>query len=258
MNASFLFLGTGSSMGTPVPTCRCAICRSSNPFNQRLRPSGLLKWGEQRFLVDAGPDFRQQALKFGVDRLDGILLTHTHFDHVAGLDDLRVYYFFHHKKLPCLLSKNSYEDLKQRFPYFFQTSEDHVIGRSRFQFQLQKSDFGIEEFEGRSFQLMSYEQGGMKVTGFRLGTFAYVVDLKVFTSQIFESLKGVETLVMSALRYRPSPAHLTLDEAVEFARKVGAKKTWFSHISHEIDHEETNRNLPPDCQLAFDGLEISI
>jgi phosphoribosyl 1,2-cyclic phosphate phosphodiesterase len=227
-------------------------------MNQRLRPSGILKLGDQRFLIDAGPDFRQQALKFGVERLDGLLLTHTHFDHIAGLDDLRVYYFFHHQRLPCLLSKNSYEDLKERFPYFFQASEDEVMGGPRFQFQLLKSDFGVEQFEGHSVQVMTYEQGGMKVNGFRLGSFAYVVDLKVFTDQIFEILKGVEVLVMSALRYRPSPAHLTLEEAVQFAKQVGAKKTWFSHISHEIDHEETNRQLPPECQLAYDGLEISI
>lgn len=245
-------------MGTPVPTCHCAICRSSHPFNQRLRPAGLLKLGEKRFLIDAGPDFRQQALKLGVERLDGVLLTHTHYDHVAGLDDLRVYYFLHHKQLPCLLSKTSYDDLKQRFPYFFQKSEDDVMGGARFQFQLIKNDTGEEEFEGERLQVMTYEQGGMKVTGYRLGSFAYVVDLKLFTPDIYDTLKGVDVLVMSALRYRPSPAHLNMDEAVEFARKVGARQTWFSHISHEIDHEETNKQLPPGIQLAYDGLEINL
>lgn len=255
MTRSFLFLGTGSSMGIPVPTCHCTVCRSSYPYNQRLRPSGLLKLGKKRFLMDAGPDFRQQALKFGIERLDGLFLTHTHFDHVAGLDDLRAYYFLHEQRLPCLLSKSSYEDLQRRFPYFFQISDDDVMGGSRFQFQLIGSD--VEMFEGEKVQIMTYEQGNMQINGYRLGSFAYIMDLKVFSEAIYEALKGVEVLVMSALRYRPSPAHLTIDEAALFARKVGAQKTWFSHISHETDHEEINRKLPTGVQLAYDGLEIS-
>jgi phosphoribosyl 1,2-cyclic phosphate phosphodiesterase len=257
MTKSFLFLGTGSSMGTPVPTCRCAVCHSAHPYNQRLRPSGLLKLGEKRFLFDAGPDFRQQALKFGIDRLDGIFITHAHFDHVAGLDDLRVYYFFHQKKLPCLLSKNSYDEIKVRFPYFFTLSDEGVMGASRFQFQLIQQESGEEVFEGEKIEVMTYEQGGMAVNGFRLGSFAYVMDLKVFTPKIYEHLKGVEVLVMSGLAYRPTRAHLTIDEAVEFSRQVGAKKTWFSHISHEVDHDEVSRKLPAGVQLAYDGLEIT-
>jgi phosphoribosyl 1,2-cyclic phosphate phosphodiesterase len=245
-------------MGTPVITCKCDVCTSKDPHNQRLRPAGLLKLGEQRFLFDAGPDLRQQALKYKIDRLDGVLITHTHFDHVAGLDDLRVYYFLHKKMIPCLLSIESYEEIKRTHAYFFQKNEDDVMGGTRFKFQVIQDDFGSEEFGGHSWKIMTFEQGGMKVTGFRLGSFAYVMDLKNFTPEIYQALKGVEVLVMSGLRYRPSPAHLSMDEAVAFAAKVGTKETWFSHISHEQDHETTNQQLPPGVKLAYDDLEIPV
>jgi phosphoribosyl 1,2-cyclic phosphate phosphodiesterase len=237
-------------MGTPVPTCRCVVCLSSHPFNQRLRPSGLLKLGDKRFLIDASPDFRQQALKFGIERLDGVVLTHTHFDHVAGLDDLRVYSFFHNIKLPCLLSKISYKEIEGRFPYFFDGTES-----LRFAFQFIEGE--EEVFVGEKVQVVTYEQSGMEVSGFRFGSFAYVMDLKVYSEKIFTALKGVEVLVLSGLRYRPSKAHLTIDEAVEFSKKVGAKKTWFSHIGHEVDHEEVSQKLPSGVGLAYDGLEIT-
>jgi phosphoribosyl 1,2-cyclic phosphate phosphodiesterase len=245
-------------MGTPVITCKCEVCTSKDPHNQRLRPAGLLKLGEKRFLLDAGPDLRQQALKYKIDRLDGVLITHTHFDHIAGLDDLRVYYFLHKKMILCLLSIESYEEIKRTHVYFFKKSEDDVMGGARFKFQVIQDDFGTEEFGGHSWKIMTFEQSGMKVTGFRLGSFAYVMDLKNFTPEIYQVLKGVEVLVMSGLRYRLSPAHLSIDEAVAFAAKVGAKETWFSHISHEQDHETTNQQLPPGVKLAYDGLEIPV
>lgn len=258
MKKSFLFLGTGASMGTPVVTCKCKVCTSSDPLNHRLRPSGLLKLGSERFLIDAGPDFRYQALKYGIDHLDGVLITHTHFDHVAGLDDLRVFYFLHKQTLPCLLSQESYDDIKKTHDYFFKKSDDDVMGGSRFHFHIIKDDFGVEKFGGHSWQILSFEQGGMKVTGFRLGSFAYVMDLKSFSSEIYEALKGVEVLVMSALRYQPSRAHLTMEEAIAFAAKIGAKQTWFSHIAHETEHVTTNQQLPGNVKLAYDGLEIPL
>ena len=245
-------------MGTPVVTCKCEVCTSSDPLNHRLRPAGLLKLEGERYLIDTGPDFRYQALKYRIDRLDGVLITHTHFDHIAGLNDLRVYYFLQKKTLPCLLSQESYDDLKQTHSYIINQSDDDVMGGSRFNFQVVKKDFGIEKFGGRSWQIMSFEQGGMKVTGFRLGSFAYVMDLKNFIPKIYEALKGVEVLVMSGLRYRPSPAHLSVDEALAFAAKIGAKQTWFSHVSHEIEHTTTNQQLPVGVKLAYDGLEIPI
>jgi phosphoribosyl 1,2-cyclic phosphate phosphodiesterase len=245
---SFLFLGTGASTGVPMITCHCAVCSSDDPHNKRLRPSGLFKLGKKRFLMDPGPDFRQQALKFGIEKLDGVLITHMHYDHVAGLDDLRVFHFLHHQILPFLLSKESHEEMKLCYHYLFKNFKADLI----------EKDFCTKKFEGHRWEIMSFVQAGMKVTGFRLGKFAYVMDLKEYTPELYEALKGVEVLVMSGLRYRPSPVHLTIDEAVLFAQKVGAKKTWFSHISHDLDHETTNQKLPDNIKLAFDGLEIPL
>ncbi len=257
MQGQFLFLGTGASMGTPVVTCKCRVCMSADRRNHRLRPSGLLKLDGKQILFDAGPDFREQALRAGIDSLHGVVLTHGHYDHIAGLDDLRVFYFLKHQTLPCLLSRPTFHEIKMKSPYFFAGSADDVMGGARFDFKVideQRADLIFCNFPWR---IVSYVQTGMQVTGYRIGNFAYIMDLKEYTSSIFESLKGVDVLVMSGLRDRPSPARLTLDEALEFSKKVGSKKTWFSHVSHELDHEETNLRLPEGAQLAYDGLEVS-
>jgi len=244
-------------MGTPVVTCKCSVCSSKNPKDHRLRPSAWIRAQGKNILIDAGPDFRHQALKFGIEALDGLILTHTHYDHIAGLDDLRVFYFLHHKVLPCLASQATFDQIKMHYPYFFQQSRDDVMGGSRFDFQILKDDRGEMAFLGLPWRYCSFIQSRMKVTGYRLGNMAYMLDLKEFSDDVFEMLKGVETLVMSALRSRPSPAHLTIDEAVQFAKKVGAKRTYFSHIAHEVGHDEVSQKLPPGIELAYDGLEIT-
>ena len=238
-------------MGTPVITCSCDVCKSTDHKNHRLRPSALVTIGKKRFLIDAGPDFRTQALRAHIKDLDGVILTHTHHDHTAGLDDLRVFDFYHHKKLACLLSKDSLGEVHRSYPFFFKP------GKTRFEFEVFEKDFGEVTFGGHLWKYGSYMQNGMKVTGFRLGSMAYVLDIKEYTDEIFTFLKGVKTLVLSALRERPSPAHLTIEDAVNFAHKVGAKKTYFSHISHEVDHATVSKKLPPDIELAYDGLEVT-
>ncbi len=258
MRGQFLFLGTGASMGTPVVTCKCSVCQSRDLHNHRLRPSGLLKVDGKKILFDAGPDFREQALRAGIDALDGVVLTHGHYDHIAGLDDLRVFYFLKHQTLPCLLSRATYNDLKLKYSYFFEGNSDDVMGGARFQFKVVDEESCDLLFCNFPWKIVSYVQNGMQVTGFRIGKFAYIMDLKEYNESIFDSLKGVEVLVMSGLRDRPSPAHLTLDEALAFSKKAGAKQTWFSHVSHELDHEEVNRRLPQAARLAYDGLEVSI
>lgn len=256
MNASLLFLGTGASMGSPIITCRCQVCVSTNPKNQRLRPAALLRVGGKQILIDAGPDIRTQMLRANITDLSGILITHTHFDHIAGIDDLRVFYFLHHRRIPCLVSDTTMREIQLHYPYFFSGPDDDVMGGSRFTFQVLEKDFGTTSFCGLNWQTVTYEQNGMKVTGFRLGNLAYILDIRHPSKEVIEALSGVEVLVLSALRYTESRAHFSLDEAVAFARQVGAKKTWFSHIAHEVDHEEGNHRLPPDIRLAYDGLEV--
>lgn len=254
----FVFLGTSASAGIPVIGCKCAVCTSHSSHNQRLRPSGLLRVGEKTLLIDVGPDFRQQALKHKIDSLDGLILTHTHYDHIAGIDELRIYYLRSKKSLPCLLSYESLEELKKRYHYLFQPIGEVPTLSAQLVFTLLSNDIGEVKFEDLAFRYFSYFQGGTKVNGFRLNDFAYVTDIREFDPSIFVSLKGVRTLVLSALRDEPSPLHLSLDQAVDFAREAGAKQTYLTHISHAMDHETINRKLPSSIQCGFDGLEIEV
>ncbi len=231
--------------------CSCAVCKSESIFNKRARPSGLLTIGKKQFLIDAGPDFRMQALHFGITHLDGVLITHTHFDHISGFDDLRAYYFLQNKQVKCLLSKDSFEELKIRFHYLFDDSKCRWAD-----FQILEKDFGPVQFEGVKFDVVSYYQAEMKVTGYRIDRFAYISDIRTFDAALIKALHGVDILVLSALRYTPSEVHFSIDEAISFVRKVGAKKTFFTHIAHDLDHDETNRKLPEDIRLAHDGLQI--
>ena len=252
----FLFLGTGASAGVPVIGCKCAVCASTSPYNHRLRPSGLLKIGGHNLLIDVGPDFRTQALKHKIDTLDGLLLTHTHYDHIAGIDDLRIYYLRSGKPLPCLLSRETFKELKDRYHYFFRPVNHAPTLSAQFEFHLLDKEMGEAEFVQTKIGYMSYFQGKMKVNGFRVGDFAYVSDLRDYDASIFAALKGVRKLVLNALQEDPSEIHLTLDEAVAFAEKVGAEETRLTHISHGLEHTGTNRKLPPKIQLGFDGLEM--
>lgn len=260
LKATFQFLGTGASAGVPVVGCKCEICQSTSPHNQRLRPSGLIKIGNQSLLIDIGPDFRQQALRYQIDRIDGLLLTHTHYDHIAGIDELRIFFVREKRAVPCLLSKESYDDLRKRYDYLFKQSGEKGSLTAQLELQVLEKDHGETEFLGQKIGYVSFFQGGMKVTGFRFGRFAYISDIRDYDDSIFDYLRGVEVLVLSALRKEPSPLHLSLEEAVAFSRKVGAKLTRLTHIAHAIDHETANRALPPDVQLGYDGqkLEFSL
>jgi phosphoribosyl 1,2-cyclic phosphate phosphodiesterase len=232
MKKKITFLGTGGSVGIPVIGCSCEVCHSTNPLNQRLRPSVLLQVANRQFLIDAGPDFRAQALRYGIKDLDGVLFTHAHYDHTSGIDDLRPIYFRRKTPLPLLLSSQTAMDLKTRYYYLFQDhlGQDHV--RSRFKLQLLPDEAGWVLFEDLSIQYVTYTQGGMAVNGYRIGDLAYLSDIRHFSSSIFEHLEGVRYLVISALRYSPSALHFSVDEAVDFAKELKAEKVWLTHISH--------------------------
>jgi phosphoribosyl 1,2-cyclic phosphate phosphodiesterase len=256
MQGRFLFLGTGGSMGVPVIGCPCSVCHSQSPYNKRLRSSGLVTIQDRVLLIDAGPDFREQALKFNIGHLNGVLLTHPHFDHVGGVDDLRAFYFIQHKRLPCLLSEETMDDLKKRYHYMLRPLQEGKSISAQLDFQILENDFGNLVFEGVNIHYMTFAQAGTKVTGFRIGSLAYVSDIREYTEELFLSLKGIKTLVLSALRQVPTPMHFSIDEAVVFAKQVGAEQTYLTHIAHDLDYAEVSRSLPSSIYLSYDGLEI--
>lgn len=255
MKGRLIFLGTGGSVGVPVIGCSCAVCCSKEVVNQRSRPSILIQCAHRQFLVDAGPDFRQQALRQGLTHLDGLLLTHAHHDHTAGLDDLRPIYYRRETPLPILLSADTARDIQQRYYYLFQ-AEGNPYFIARLNLQILPAQEGEVIFEGLSIQYVTYVQGGMAVNGFRLGNVAYLSDIRDFSPSIYSHLENLDVLIVSALKYTVSPMHFSVDEAIDFAKRVQAKHVYFTHLSHELDYEQTNAYLPANMRLAYDGLEI--
>ena len=251
MKGMFTFLGTGASAGVPVIGCKCAVCTSKSPRNQRFRPSGLIHIDGKSLLLDIGPDFRSQALQFGIDDIDGLLLTHTHYDHIAGIDEIRIFNNRKEKAIPCLLSRESFGEIEKRYYYLFKQE-----GCAKLEFCPLDDDFGKTDFLGIPIEYVTFLQSRMKVTGYRIGDFAYISDIQKYDDQIFAPLQGVKKLVLSALRPEPSPFHLSFAEATSFAKRVGAQETWITHLGHFLDHEAYNDLLPSQIRVAYDGLKL--
>lgn len=246
--ATLIFLGTGGSLGVPVIGCSCPVCMDTHPHNKRLRTSALLRIEDKQILIDCSPDFREQALRYDLNTINGIIITHAHHDHTGGLDELRIYYLRSRQPMPCLLSRATENDVRRRFYYLFEPPHP------KFAVHHLEQASGEVDFLGIPVRYFSYEQLGMAVNGLRLGNLAYVTDIRSYAEDIFEHLQGVEILVISALRHTPSPMHFTVDEAIAFAKRAGARQTWLTHIAHEL--EQANGNLPENVRLAYDGLEL--
>lgn len=241
-------------MGVPVVGCSCPVCMSGNIKDKRLRSSGVLEAAGKKLLIDCGPDFRQQALSHKLHQIDGCLITHLHHDHTASIDELRCYTMKENRPLPLVVSRETADDLKRRFDYIFRGDAARLI--PKIDLQVIADERGKLSVQGVPLSYMTFEQAGVKVNGFRCDSFAYISDIKTYPGTIFEDLKGVKVLVLSALRLTPSPLHFSVDEAVDFARRAGAKETYLTHISHDLDHEKTNAYLPQDVRLAYDGLSV--
>lgn len=256
ISGTLQLLGTGGSLGVPVVGCHCEVCRSSNPKNRRLRSASLLTVGNKRILIDAGTDLRTQALTFGVEKIDALLITHPHQDHVGGMDDLRAYFFHHPESIPCYLSESTYNDLKIRFHYMFDPEMRRAKLVPNLDIQVLDQLRGQFTCVGVPIRYFTFWQVGMPVNGYRIGDIAYLSDIKEYSDSIFEDLQGVQTLVISALRFIPAHMHFTIDDAVEFANRVGAKRVWLTHMSHELDHDKVEQLLPSHIRLGYDGLVI--
>jgi phosphoribosyl 1,2-cyclic phosphate phosphodiesterase len=245
-------LGTGTSTGVPVVTCDCAVCRSDDPRNRRMRPGIRVDLAGGTAVVDTSPDFRDQALRFGIERVDAVLFTHPHADHVFGLDDLRVYNFRQRVAIPCFGSERTIGRLRQIFSYVFEEGQEGG-GKPKLDLIAVREPFDLL---GERVVPIPVWHGEMEVFGYRIGPFAVVTDVSRIPDQGYAALDGVEVLVLSALRYTPHPTHYSIEQAIEVAGRIGARRTLFTHIAHEVDHGNLRVPLPAGVEIGYDGLVV--
>lgn len=251
------FLGTGTSQGIPVIGCTCPVCTSSDPKDKRLRCSLLLSYNEKNYVIDVGPDFRQQMLRHEVSNLESVFLSHEHNDHVIGLDDLRPFIFRQKKEMKIFGLPRVLEEIKGRFSYAFQDSPYPGIPR----FELEKFTAGEKiSISGLEVVGIGVDHGALPILGFRFGTFAYLTDVKSIDNKNRELLKGVELLVVSAIRQeRPHHSHLLLEEAIQLIKELKVPNALIIHMSHYMGkHEDVEKLLPPNIRLAYDGLSLNL
>lgn len=249
------FLGTGTSQGIPVIGSRDEVCLSTDPKDKRLRSSIMVEWDDQVYVVDCGPDFRQQLLRTGVRRLDAILFTHYHADHTAGLDDIRPF-SLRSGSVKMYMDQTVADNLKERFAYIFAT-ENRYSGAPK---------VSIEIFENQVFNLggklicpVEVMHGRLKIFGFKIDKMAYITDAKTVSEWEKGKLKGLDILIINALRKDPHPTHFNLEEALGFIAELKPKKAYLTHISHRLGfHERVSKQLPPNVFLAYDGLQLEI
>lgn len=249
------FLGTGTSCGVPVIGCQCNVCRSMDPKDRRLRCSILVETEDTRLLVDVGPDFREQILPQPFRKIDGILVTHSHYDHIGGMDDVRPYCQF--GQINVYADPIAKEGMLQMLPYCF--AENRYPGVPRIELNEIHAGyaFTIGDIEVMPVEVM---HGKLPILGYRFGHFAYITDMKTIDDTQLALLSGVDVLVVNALRFdKPHHSHQLVDDALAFAKRVGAKHTLLTHMCHDIGlHREVNDKLPQGVELAYDGLQLTI
>jgi len=247
-------LGSGTSHGVPMIGCRCAVCMSDDPRDKRARAGIFVRMGGVRMLVDATPELRMQCLTHGIDAADALLLTHHHADHVAGLDDVRRFNHLMKKPMSCYGTTRTLDAIRRMFAYAFEPAADSPHSRPELDLRsIEHDPFRVGDATVVPIPLL---HGPMPVLGFRFGRFAYCTDCSMIPESSFERLAGLEVLILDALRPDPHPTHLSLDQAVEIAQRIGASRTYFTHMAHQLGHAQTNAKLPKGIELAYDGLRF--
>lgn len=249
------FLGTGTSQGVPVIACKCEVCQSADQNDKRLRSSILIETEGKSIVIDSGPDFRQQMLRADVQHLSAIIFTHEHKDHVAGLDDIRAFNYKQQEAIDVYATERVQTALKREFIYIFEEHKYPGIPQVHLH-TIGKEPFTIGGIEITPIEVMHYK---LPVLGFRIADFTYITDAKTITLEEKEKIKGTKVLVINALQKQTHISHFTFDEAIEFARSIGAEKTYFTHISHRLGkHYHISQELPEGIELAYDTLQLEL
>lgn len=249
------FLGTGTSQGVPVIGCECSVCKSLDYRDKRFRTSIHIKANGISLVIDTGPDFRMQMLRSGINKLDAIVFTHEHKDHTAGLDDIRPFNFMQQKDMPVFGKRQVIDQLKREYSYIFSDKKYPGVPQVAC-VEIDENPFHIEGLAITPLPVLHYK---LPVLGFRIGDFSYITDANYIPESTLTLLEGSEVLVLNALQKESHISHFTLDQAIDQALKIGAKKTYFTHISHRLgNHQEVENELPEGIFLAYDGMELTL
>ena len=256
MHATLTVLGSGTSGGVPSLGCGCAVCTSTDPRDQRLRPSLLVSVGPHRVVIDTPPDFRTQALRAGLRTLDAVFYTHGHADHILGMDDLRPLTFKNTGDLPLYADEPTAEVIRRVFDYTFRTVDRYpTSARVKLNLLPTEPDAYTDVF-GAHFQRIPVIHGREIITGYRFGSAAYITDMSDLSPESIALLQGLDILVLDALRRDPHPSHSHLDNSVRLVELLKPNRAYFTHMSHDLDHAATEAILPPYIRLAYDGLQL--
>ena len=252
MKARLTVLGSGTSMGVPTLGCTCKVCTSADPHDYRTRPSILVEYGGRAVLIDTTPDFRAQAIRENISRLDAVLYTHAHADHIMGLDDVRPLSFRGEKKIPLYAHEATLKQIESAFRYVFEPDPDYTTLP---RVELCRINGALELF-GASFQPIPLLHGKAEIHGFRFGSAAYLTDFSDIPEESIGRLSGLDILFLDALRHRPHPTHSNVENSLKLVERLGPRRAFFTHISHDLGHAETNAALPEHVRLAHDGLKL--
>jgi phosphoribosyl 1,2-cyclic phosphate phosphodiesterase len=250
------FLGTGTSHGVPVIGCDCLVCTSTDPHNHRMRASAFVEWDGVSYLIDTATELRLQALRARLRRVDCILFTHSHADHIFGLDDVRRFNDIQHSSIPCYGAEHTLTTIKRQFSYIFERTT-YLGAKPRLEAMPLQPGVALRN-NGHSVLPVPVVHGHATILGYRFGPLAYVTDCSELPADSAEMLRGVDTLVINALRDRPHPTHFSISQALTAIEQIRPRQAYLTHMCHEVDHESTNRRLPAGVQLAYDTLSVTV